>query len=205
MVVWVLLAYASLFIWSFLPATLLPLGSELALIALVLVATVGNFLGSCTIYRLARRAARVLVSPQATELGRTRAAHLVRRWGHPALLLSWVPLLGDGLVAFAGACPCPSVPSPSGCSLQGPAHIVPCNTGAGAIQSLVRLVRTCAAFLMPTRLADRQPTATQNFESHPTGATRLSTMVKHRILILGGHTLAPDSSVHAMRGQSCGR
>lgn len=120
MVVSVLLAYASLFIWSFLPATLLPLGSELALIALVLVATVGNFLGSCTIYRLARRAARVLVSPQATELGRTRAAHLVRRWGHPALLLSWVPLLGDGLVAFAGACPCPSVPSPSGCSLQGP-------------------------------------------------------------------------------------
>lgn len=83
MVVSVLLAYASLFIWNFLPATLLPLGSELALIALVLVAMVGNFLGSCTIYRLARRAARVLVarpdtgSPSGATLGTPGAAALV--------------------------------------------------------------------------------------------------------------------------------
>lgn len=53
-------AYAGLFVWSFLAATLLPLGSELALIALVrsqeqllapvLIATAGNYLGACTTY-----------------------------------------------------------------------------------------------------------------------------------------------------------
>lgn len=32
----------------------------------------------------------------------TRAARLLRRYGQPALLLSWVPLIGDALVALAG-------------------------------------------------------------------------------------------------------
>lgn len=32
-----------------------------------------------------------------------RASALVRRYGAPALLLSWVPLLGDAIVAAAGA------------------------------------------------------------------------------------------------------
>jgi membrane protein YqaA with SNARE-associated domain len=32
-----------------------------------------------------------------------RASLLVRRYGAPALLLSWVPLLGDAIVAAAGA------------------------------------------------------------------------------------------------------
>jgi membrane protein YqaA with SNARE-associated domain len=32
-----------------------------------------------------------------------RAASLVRRYGAPALLLSWVPLIGDAIVAAAGA------------------------------------------------------------------------------------------------------
>ena len=54
------LAYATLFGWSFLAATIVPLGSEPALVALiargysvptvVAVATVGNYLGACTTY-----------------------------------------------------------------------------------------------------------------------------------------------------------
>ena len=61
-------AYGGLFIWSFLAATLLPIGSEVALIALVrseeqlfapvVVATIGNYLGSCTTYWIGRRARR---------------------------------------------------------------------------------------------------------------------------------------------------
>jgi len=107
-------AYAGLFLWSFLAATVLPLGSEIALIALVkteeqvfapvLVATAGNYLGACTTYWLGRRAAQALGKGQREgETNNTRAARLLRRFGQPALLLSWVPLVGDALVAVAGA------------------------------------------------------------------------------------------------------
>jgi membrane protein YqaA with SNARE-associated domain len=107
-----LLAYAGLFAWSFLAATVLPLSSEVALAALVsaqqqiglpvLIATCGNYLGACTTYWLAAQTARVLDKPDRSA-GRERAARLLRRYGPPVLLLSWVPLLGDALVALAGA------------------------------------------------------------------------------------------------------
>jgi len=105
--------YAGLFAWSFLAATLLPLGSETALIAVVrseghmimpvLVATAGNFLGACTTYWIGRRAARALnKNPGAEETNNTRAARLLRRYGQPVLLLSWLPFVGDALVVLAG-------------------------------------------------------------------------------------------------------
>jgi membrane protein YqaA with SNARE-associated domain len=33
----------------------------------------------------------------------TRAVSLLERFGQPALLLSWVPVIGDAIVALAGA------------------------------------------------------------------------------------------------------
>ncbi len=109
----IILAYAGLFVWSFLAATILPLSSEVALIALVrteqqigapvVIATIGNYLGACTTYWLTRHAARRFGSTQPKQPSRERAAALLRRYGPPALLLSWVPLLGDGLVILAGA------------------------------------------------------------------------------------------------------
>ena len=102
--------YGGLFAWSFLAATLLPIGSELALIAAVrsegvwlapvLVATVGNYLGASTTYWIGRRAAAALGRDEAQS--DSRAARLMRRYGQPSLLLSWVPLVGDALVALAG-------------------------------------------------------------------------------------------------------
>ena len=105
--------YAGLFLWSFLAATLLPLGSEVALVAVVrteeqwlapvLVATVGNYLGACTTYWIGRRAAQALgEGQQDDEKNQTQAVRLLRRYGQPTLLLSWVPLIGDALVALAG-------------------------------------------------------------------------------------------------------
>lgn len=108
-----LLALAALFMWSFLAATVLPLGSEAPLLVYVrsyqhfavpvLVATAGNYLGACTTYWLGRRAAQALGRGRKTVEGDTRSARLLRRLGPPALLLSWVPILGDALVALAGA------------------------------------------------------------------------------------------------------
>ena len=113
-------AYAALFAWSFLAATVLPLGSEPALFALVLrgypfgpsvaVATVGNVLGACTTYWLGRRTAEVLERRGAAPLDQGRAGRMMKRYGQPALLLSWAPLIGDALVAVSGAVRTPVVP-----------------------------------------------------------------------------------------------
>ena len=103
---------AALFGWSFLAATILPLGSEPALaviaakrdlvVAPVIVATIGNYLGACTTYWLALEASQRLARSELS--GRAgRAAWYVQRYGAPALLLSWVPVIGDAIVAAAGA------------------------------------------------------------------------------------------------------
>ena len=101
---------AALFLWSFAAATILPLSSEVPLAVMVslsrewvvpvIVATVGNVLGSSTTYWLARAAvtARPLDSVKMR-----RASALLAAYGPPAMLLSWVPVLGDVLVLLAGA------------------------------------------------------------------------------------------------------
>jgi membrane protein YqaA with SNARE-associated domain len=93
-----------LFSSSFLAATLLPGGSEIVLYAVLKlhpgmlwpalgVATLGNTLGGMSSYLIGRLIpARKDLSGLAT----------VRRFGTPALLLSWVPILGDPLCVAAG-------------------------------------------------------------------------------------------------------
>ncbi|HRE17888.1 MAG TPA: DedA family protein [Rhodocyclaceae bacterium] len=96
-----------LFIGSFLSATLLPGGSEALLWAFLqlhpeqsglalLLCTVGNTLGGMTTYACGRflpKWQRVDALPHQEKL---------QRWGSPALLLSWLPLLGDALCLAAG-------------------------------------------------------------------------------------------------------
>ena len=100
-----------LFAWSFAAATILPLSSEVPLAAIVrsqntwiipvAVATAGNYLGACTTYVLARFVRDRVAS--STTGSAERAARWVTRYGQPVLLLSWVPLIGDAIVAAAGA------------------------------------------------------------------------------------------------------
>ena len=67
----------------------------------MIVATAGNTLGACTTYWLARKAVSAL---DAGGRVRDRAAlRVVERYGQPALLLTWVPMLGDAIVVTAGA------------------------------------------------------------------------------------------------------
>jgi membrane protein YqaA with SNARE-associated domain len=94
-----------LFLSAFLSATLLPGHSELVLMAVVLndpgalwlalaVATVGNTLGGLSSYWIGR----LLPARQQP----SRELRWLQRWGSPALLLSWVPVIGDGLCVAAG-------------------------------------------------------------------------------------------------------
>jgi membrane protein YqaA with SNARE-associated domain len=94
----------SLFISSFLAATLLPGGSEAVLYAVVrsypellwialAVATIGNTLGGMVTFGMG------WLLPQTQQL---KHVEKVRRYGTPALLLAWVPLIGDALCLAAG-------------------------------------------------------------------------------------------------------
>lgn len=102
-------ALAGLFASAFLSATLLPGNSEVVLAALVAsmpglvwpavaVATAGNTAGGMTSWAIGR-----LLPAEGGRKLAPRAVALARRYGVAALLLSWVPLIGDALCAAAGA------------------------------------------------------------------------------------------------------
>jgi membrane protein YqaA with SNARE-associated domain len=113
-----LMTYLTLFGWSFLAATIVPLGSEIYLAAVlvaghspvlcVAIATAGNYLGACTTFWLGGKARQLAMKqPDAPP---SRSEKLVTRYGAPVLILSWVPILGDAIVAVAGAMRVPFFP-----------------------------------------------------------------------------------------------
>ncbi len=93
-----------LFISSFLSATLLPGGSEAVLFGVLKaypetlwialgIAAVGNTLGGMVTFGMG------WLLPQTQQL---KHVEKVRRYGTPALLFAWVPLIGDALCLAAG-------------------------------------------------------------------------------------------------------
>ena len=94
----------SLFFGSFFAATLLPGGSEAVLIGVLkgypetlwpalLIATAGNTLGGMVTFGMG------WLLPQTQQL---KHVEKLRRYGTPALLLAWAPLIGDALCLAAG-------------------------------------------------------------------------------------------------------
>ncbi len=106
--------YPSLFLLSFLASTLLPLGSEWLLIAMVvrrydpltvvLVATIGNYLGACTSYLVGVYGGNLLAEKflRIDGAARERAERFFSRYGSWSLLLSWLPVVGDPLCLAGG-------------------------------------------------------------------------------------------------------
>ena len=89
---------------AFVSATILPGNSEIVLVAVlakfpnlfwesIVVATLGNTLGGMTSYAIGR------VMPNKAD---SKALAWLKRYGEWALLLSWVPLIGDALCVAAG-------------------------------------------------------------------------------------------------------
>ncbi|MBT3348302.1 MAG: DedA family protein [Thiotrichales bacterium] len=98
----------ALFISALLSSTLLPGGSEALLIlldqqsvhddiTLLIVATVGNSLGGISTWAIGWWIKKRWQSKQ-----HSRALSWIERHGAPALLLSWLPLIGDALCLAAG-------------------------------------------------------------------------------------------------------
>lgn len=108
------LALGGLFLSAFGAATLLPLQSEAVLLALALnghafwpllmVASVGNILGSLLNWWLGRSVERLSDRPwyQKRLKGLTRMRAVYQRYGYWSLLLSWLPVVGDPLTLIAG-------------------------------------------------------------------------------------------------------
>lgn len=101
-------ALGGLFVSSFLSATLLPGNSEVVLGTIVAgtpallwpavgVATAGNTLGGMTSWGLGR-----LIPAEGGRRLAPRAAAFAQRYGVAALLLSWVPVVGDALCVASG-------------------------------------------------------------------------------------------------------
>ncbi|MDY7577860.1 YqaA family protein [Herbaspirillum sp. RTI4] len=106
----------SVFVISFVSATLLPLGSEPAVFAVVkasgqfwpvmLVATVGNTLGGMTDYWIGYGANKAFSRERST-----RWFHWLERFGAKTMLLSWLPGIGDPICVLAGWLRLPFWPS----------------------------------------------------------------------------------------------
>ncbi|MFB4370785.1 MULTISPECIES: YqaA family protein [unclassified Pseudomonas] len=110
-----LYAYLGLFSAAFGAATLLPLQSEALLVglllgsaqpawALVLVASLGNVLGSLVNWWLGLYLERFRDRRwfPVSESRLTQAQHWYGRYGRWSLLLSWLPVIGDPLTLVAG-------------------------------------------------------------------------------------------------------
>ena len=107
------MSFLSLFLTSFASATLLPGGSEalfvyllsehLSPILLLIVATIGNTLGSFVNYILGKYATDFALSKgYMKEKHLTKASSLFDKYGAWSLLFSWLPIIGDPLTFVAG-------------------------------------------------------------------------------------------------------
>lgn len=110
-----MLAYLTLFAAALVAATILPMQSEAVLVALLIagdhpvatlliVATIGNVLGSIINWYLGRFLLRFQSRPwfPASETQLARATRWYRRYGRWSLLGSWLPVVGDPLTVVAG-------------------------------------------------------------------------------------------------------
>lgn len=103
---------STVFVVSFISATLLPLGSEPAVYGLVKlnpdlfwpaiwVATAGNTLGGAVTWAMGLASHKVL-DKYSHSNHHVRALEWLQRMGPKACLLSWLPIVGDPLCAVAG-------------------------------------------------------------------------------------------------------
>ena len=103
----------TLFVSAFVSSTLLPGGVE-ALLAyqvsqqpqaattLILVATLGNTLGSCITFAMGSLIARIYPLKALDKPNHQRAKRWLRSRGAWGLLFAWLPIIGDPLCLLAG-------------------------------------------------------------------------------------------------------
>jgi membrane protein YqaA with SNARE-associated domain len=106
----------AVFVISFISATLLPLGSEPAVFAMIkanpelflltiLVATAGNTLGGMLNYFIGYEAKQTFAKER-----NSRWFGWLERYGAKTMLLAWLPVIGDPICALGGWLKLPALP-----------------------------------------------------------------------------------------------
>jgi len=106
------MALIGLFFSALIASTLLPMGSEVVLIALLdqghnvlllwFIATVGNTLGSCINYAIGYWASEYVTNKYRNVRSWQQGQRLYNRYGIWSLLLAWLPIIGDPITLIAG-------------------------------------------------------------------------------------------------------
>ncbi len=107
------MSYISLFFVALMAATILPISSEALLIyylhdeksaiLLLIAAGVGNTLGSIINYYIGKKGSEYLIRKEKISTIRLqKSENIFKRYGGYALLLSWLPIIGDPLTLVAG-------------------------------------------------------------------------------------------------------
>ena len=108
------LGYLGMFLSAFLAATILPFSSEIVLsalyssglngLSLLIVASLGNVLGSAVNYALGFKFGKEIATQRLKVSKATfdRASHTFTKWGKWSLFLCWVPIIGDPITLVAG-------------------------------------------------------------------------------------------------------
>ena len=107
------MTYLILFFSAFISATLIPFGSEAVLIydinqgysiyILVIVATIGNSLGSILNYFLGLKGEEFLIKKKLLkEKSILKTKKYFDKYGSFCILFSWLPIIGDPITFMAG-------------------------------------------------------------------------------------------------------
>ena len=108
------IGYLGLFLAAFLAATILPLGSEVVLSAMlvtgytpvlvILVATLANVLGALSNYAIGYWASKTVVKKwlKLSDQDIARAERQFEKYGILSLCFAWVPIIGDPITVMAG-------------------------------------------------------------------------------------------------------
>ncbi|ATX80595.1 membrane protein YqaA, SNARE-associated domain [Mariprofundus aestuarium] len=108
----------ALFFSALISSTLFPGGSEALLLyrlneggsvmSLLLIATIGNVLGSLITYGMGRLGNEALHKKwlRISEAQTERAEKWFEKYGKPSLLFAWLPIVGDPLCLVAGLLRC---------------------------------------------------------------------------------------------------
>ena len=107
------MSYIYLFFVALMAATILPISSEALLIyylqndkyivLLLITAGLGNTLGSIINYYIGKKGSEYLVKKEKISTARLQKSEdIFKKYGGYALLLSWMPIIGDPLTLVAG-------------------------------------------------------------------------------------------------------
>ena len=104
--------YTGLLLFCFLAATIIPVSSETAVISalvlemkpapVLLFATIGNCSAVLLNYWLGYKGQEKFLQRHIQKKAVSKAYSFTKRWGKWALLLSWLPVIGDPITILAG-------------------------------------------------------------------------------------------------------